>query len=292
MFPARAAHVVARSVALRTGVTLRVAIAGPSDGLPVVMLPGWGASLYMYRHALELLPPHGVRAIAVDLRGMGLSDKPPGRNSYSLNAQLADVDALIDELDVKRPVLVGQSMGGAIALHHALRHPDRVSRLVLINPAGLVPIPVVTLGRLAPPPMLSVIGRRAAPRWVIALILRRLAYADPSCVTQRDIDEYWAPTQLPGFIPGVRAALGEFDWSPLSASDAQALAVPTMVILGNEDRLIHNSTASAARLANSRVWRTTGGHCVHEEHPGAVYAEIARFLHEGDGRVPLSATMS
>ena len=46
---------------------------------PVVMLHGWGASLYMYRHALDRLPRPGLRAIAVDLRGYGLSDKPARR---------------------------------------------------------------------------------------------------------------------------------------------------------------------------------------------------------------------
>jgi len=286
MYPARAPHVVARSIVLRTGVTLRVATAGQANDSPVVMLPGWGASVYMYRHALELLPPHGVRVIAVDLRGMGLSDKPMHHDAYSLNAQLEDVDALLDALELERAALVGQSMGGAIALHYALRFPNRVTRLALINPAGLVSIGAVALGRLSPRPVLNALGRRAVPRWLIGFILRRIAYGDASGVTSTDIDEYWAPSQLPGYVHGVRAALEEFDWTPLSDSDARSLAAPSMVILGNKDRLIHNTRASAERLANSRVWRTTGGHCVHEEHPDAVYAELTRFINEGDPAIP------
>jgi len=292
MYPARAPHVVARSIALRTGVTLRIATTGPVDGLPVVMLPGWGASLYTYRHALELLPRHGMRVIAVDLRGMGLSDKPTERNSYSLKTQLEDLVALLDALELERAALVGQSMGGAIALQFALRVPDRVTHLALVNPAGLVPIGAVTLGRLSPQAVIDGLGRRVIPRWLIAFILRRIAYGDASLVTPADIDEYWAPSQLPGYAHGVRAALREFDWTPLSSSAASSLATRTLVILGDKDRLIHNTTACASRLANSRVWWTSGGHCVHEEHPGAVYAELARFLNEGDFTVPLSATMS
>lgn len=286
MYPARARHVVARAIALRTGVTLRVAMAGPADGLPVVMLPGWGASLYTYRHALELLPSHGMRVIAVDLRGLGLSDKPAARNAYSLNAQLEDLGALLDALELERAALVGQSMGGAIALHYALRHADRVTRLALINPAGLVPIGAVTLGRLGPASMIDALGRRAVPRWLIAFILRRIAYADASRVADADIDEYWAPSQLPGYVHGVRAALDEFDWSPLQHSAGRSLTAPTMVILGNKDRLIRNTAASAERLANSRVWWGPGGHCVHEEQPALVYAELARFLNDREPTVP------
>ena len=87
-----------RTVALRSGVRLRVAESGPSDGRPVVMLHGWGASLYMFRHAFERFLVPGIRAIAVDLRGYGLSDKPLADDSYSLKAFSADVDELLDEL--------------------------------------------------------------------------------------------------------------------------------------------------------------------------------------------------
>jgi pimeloyl-ACP methyl ester carboxylesterase len=280
MFPARDASIVARFVDLPTGVRLRIACAGPEDATPVVALPGWGSSLYMYRHALGLLPPRGIRVIAVDLRGMGLAEKPRERGSYSLNNYLADLDALLDALELERAALIGQSMGGAIALHYALRHASRVERLTLVNPAGLVRIGIVPLARLVPPALLDSVGRRAVPRRLIAFILRRLAYADSSRVTARDIDEYWAPTQLPGYVHGVRATLGEFDWRPVDDDLASTLRVPTLVILGEQDRLIDNDPASAARLANTRVWQTAGGHCAHEEHPEVVYAEVARFLQQ------------
>src|SRR5437899_11106762 len=75
IFPAGIPGISTRMLALSTGVRVRIAESGPRDGVPVIMLHGWGASLYMYRHALALLPPHGVRAIAVDLRGCGPCDK-------------------------------------------------------------------------------------------------------------------------------------------------------------------------------------------------------------------------
>ena len=65
-----------------------------------------------------------------------------------------------------------------------------------------------------------VVHERVVPRSLVALILRHLAYGDASRVTERDIDEYWAPTQLPGYVHAAHAALREFDWRPLTAAEA------------------------------------------------------------------------
>src|SRR3954470_2496741 len=125
LYPAHNAEITTRFVELSTGIRVRVAESGPSDGTPVLLLHGWGASIYMYRHALALLPPHGIRAIAVDSRGFGLSDHPRARGSYSLAAHVADLDALFDALRLRRAALVGQSMGGGLALRYAQRRPGR-----------------------------------------------------------------------------------------------------------------------------------------------------------------------
>jgi pimeloyl-ACP methyl ester carboxylesterase len=277
MFPASAPNIAARMVTLRSGVRLRIAESGPSDGAPVVMLHGWGASLYMYRHALERFPRLGLRTIAADLRGYGLSDKPLADDSYSLNAYCEDLDALLDELALSRVALVGQSMGGGLALRYALTRAERIAKLALINPTGLAPVPYVSVLQFLPTAIADALGPRLAPRWMIGFILRRLAYGDPGAVTERDIDEYWAPTQLAGFVHAAHSALSEFDWNPLTDADASALTVPSLVILGLEDRLLKNSQAGAARLKGTRVEWVPGGHCAHEEHPDIVYDMLGEF---------------
>ncbi len=278
MFPAFAPHIAVRTIALRSGVRLRIAESGPSDGRPVVMLHGWGASLYMFRHALDRFPRAGIRAIAVDLRGYGLSDKPVADDSYSLKAYCADIDALLDELGLASVAMVGQSMGGGLALRYSLARPERLSTLALINPTGLVSVPYVAVLRHSPAAIVDALGARLVPRWIIRFILRRLAYADATIVTDRDIDEYWAPTQLPGFVRAARAALSEFDWTPATDEDASRLAVPTLVVLGTHDRLVPNTNAAVSRLKGSRVEWVPGGHCAHEEHPDLVYDMLAEFV--------------
>ena len=278
VFPAGVPDISARYVKLSTGVRLRVVESGPQSGRPVVMLHGWGASAYMYRQALTLLPARGLRAIAVDLRGYGLSDKPSDRRAYTLEAYCADIGALLDALALPVVALIGQSMGGGIALHYALENAARLSRLVLVNPVGLVSISYLPILRLLPRSAIDIFGRRLMPRVGVDFILRYVAYGDPSLPTERDVDEYWAPTQLPGFVSAARAALSEFDWEPVSSIDAASLAVPAVVILGTKDRLIRNAGPAARRLRGATVHSIDGGHCVLEENPGPVYRIAGDFL--------------
>jgi pimeloyl-ACP methyl ester carboxylesterase len=278
LYPSGRVDVSARHVRLSTGVSLRVVESGPPQGRPVVMLHGWGASAYMYRHALELLPPLGVRSIAVDLRGHGLSDKPTGAGSYTLDMYCADLDALLDVLSLPRVALIGQSMGGGIALHYARRNPTRVERLVLVSPVGLVPIAYLHALQVVPRSVVASFGRRLAPRPFVEFLLRHVAYGDPTKPTDRDVDEYWAPTQLPGFVPAARLALSEFEWGPLTDSEAESLSVSSAVILGTNDRLIRDAVPAARRLRSSEVYSVVAGHSALEENPGEVYIIVADVL--------------
>src|SRR5882672_1127025 len=125
-----------------------------------------------------MLPSYGVRAIAVDLRGYGLSDHPGGSGAYTLDAYSADVDAVLDALGLPTASLLGQSMGGGLALRYALSRPERVTSLSLINPMGLVPLRWISLARVLPRGALETVGERLVPRWLVAFILRNLAFED------------------------------------------------------------------------------------------------------------------
>lgn len=282
MFPAGRTDIHQRTLMLASGIRVRIAESGPADGPPVVMLPGWGGALYMYRHGFDALARRGCRVIAMDLRGFGLSDRPAERGAYTLGAYEADVAALLDALALPRVTLVGQSMGGGLALRYAIAHPERVSRLALINPTGLIALRFLPLLRTLPRRMALLLGRRAVPRRLVEFILRYLAYGDASKVTEQDIDEYWAPTQLPRYVYAARAALGEFDWRPVSDAEAASLSVRTIVVLGKSDRLVPNTDKAARRLANATVHWFPGGHCAHEEQPGPVYRLIGDLALEGE----------
>jgi pimeloyl-ACP methyl ester carboxylesterase len=278
MYPAHAVGVSSRMIELSTGVRVRVAEAGPVSGPPVVMLHGWAACLYTFRHALDLLPVLGFRVIAADMRGFGLADRPDRVGAYRIDAYLADLDALFQALTIGRAPLVGHSMGGGVALRYALERPERVDALALINPTELVPIPALQLVRVLPRPVLEALGERVVSRRLSKLVLEHIAYGDASRVTPRDVDEYWAPTQIPGFVRALRRTATEFDWRPISDEQARSLKVPATVVLGTWDRLVRNARPAALRLAGAHVHEVEGGHCVHEERPREVYNIISGLL--------------
>ena len=278
VFPAGRRDATQRYLSLPSGVRVRLVEGGAASGPPLVFLPGWGGSAYMFRHAFDELVPLGMRLIVIDQRGFGFSDRPRARGAYTYEQYERDLIDVIDALGLERVTLVGQSMGGGLALRFALRHPERLTHMVLINPSGLIPLRFIPPLRIVPRVFASLLGRRMVPRALIGFTLRRIAYGDAAKVTERDIDEYWAPTQIEGYVYAARATLSEFDWRAVSNAEAASLAVPTLVILGQEDRLIRNSERAAARLAGATVYVLPGGHCVHEELPHEAYRRIAEFV--------------
>lgn len=280
MFPAGHENIAVRFVTLVTQMRVRILESGFSGDVGVVMLHGWAASAYSFRHELELLPALGAHCLAVDLRGFGLSDKPTARDTYTLDAYVADLDAVLDEVASPRVVLMGHSMGGGIALTYALSRPDRVRGLVLLSPTGIAPVAFLTIPRLMPRAVAARGGGLLVPRWGAKWILRNLAFADPARATERDVDEYWAPTQLPGFTLAARASAEEFDWRPLDQARLESLAPPSLVILGRKDRLIRDAGAAASRIPGATVHELDAGHVPHEERPVETHQLVASFLNQ------------
>ena len=276
IFPARRLDISARTVSLRSGLCVRVVEGGAASGEPLLMLHGWGASAYSFRHGFERLGKHGLRVIAADLRGFGLSDKPSVAGAYSPASYREDVDQLLDALGIESAALAGHSMGGGVALQYALERPERVRALSLISPTNLVAIPLLALPKMTPRFIARLLGRFLVPRFGIGLILRQVAYGNSALATEETIDEYWAPTQLPGYVRSARSTLSEFDWAPLGPERAGRLTVRTVVILGSQDRLIRDAAKAAGALRGASVHVFETGHCVHEELPDRVYELIAR----------------
>jgi pimeloyl-ACP methyl ester carboxylesterase len=119
-------------IALPTGVDLDVQIAGSRDRPPVILLHGFPESHRTWRDIVpDLARDHFV--LAPDQRGYARSSKPQGVEHYAADKIVADLIALADHFDIDRFTLVGHDWGGAIAWMAALKHPERVARLVILN---------------------------------------------------------------------------------------------------------------------------------------------------------------
>ncbi len=114
---------------------VRLHITDAGEGRPIVLLPGWPLSDEMYEYQYNDLINSGFRVIGITLRGFGKSDKPYGAYNYDVHA--LDIKNIICNLDIKDAVLVGFSMGGAIAIHYAAAdNGAHVSKIVLCGAAA------------------------------------------------------------------------------------------------------------------------------------------------------------
>jgi pimeloyl-ACP methyl ester carboxylesterase len=264
------------------GTRLRYVDAG--GGTPVIFLHGLGASLYTWRHTLGPVRAAGYRVIAFDNRGFGFSDKPAAGYDNAAYAQL--LVALMDSLRVADAVLVGHSMGGAIAAEVAIRFPQRVRGLVLIGSAGAgarEPL-LLSVARwpVIGPLVLALRGRGLTER------ILRSTYADPAKVTAADVDQYDAPVAEPGYSRALRAVLRQFQFGALTGR-FDRIAAPTLVVWGAEDRWV---PIQLGRRIASQIPRSAflsvphAGHAVQEEAPGEVNRLLIAFLNEGLPHVP------
>ena len=266
------------------GTRLRIVDSGRAGATPVVFIHDFGASMYSWRKTLLPLAAAGYRVIAFDNRGFGFSDRPA--HGYSNAAYARLVVALLDSLRISSAVLVGHSMGGAIAAEVALAHPDRVRGLVLIDAAGYgVRWPGVL--KAARSRLVGAIATRFRSRWITGRILRS-TYADPSKVTEADVDQYYAPVPESDYGRALRGVLREFTFDTL-VGRLGSLQTPTLVIWGDGDRWI--PLRDGSRLAKELprgvfVILPRTGHAAAEESADEVNRLLIDFLKEGLSRIP------
>jgi pimeloyl-ACP methyl ester carboxylesterase len=243
-----------------------------------------GASIYAWRYNLAPVESAGFRIIAFDNRGFGFSDKP--ESGYSVAAYVDLLVALMDSLGLPDAVLVGHSMGGAIAAELAIAHPKRVRGLVLIDAAG-AGVRQPWLLRIVGLPVVGNLAAALRNRWVTGLILRSI-YADPRKVRGEDVNQYYAPVAEPDFGRALRGVLREFRFDGL-AGRLGSVDTPTLMLWGERDRLIPPKLGRLLALELERVAFipiAQAGHAAPEEAPDDVNRLLIAFLKHGIPTVP------
>lgn len=259
------------------GTSLHVRDDGPKDAPAVLLLHGFGASLHTWEPWAQALATHH-RVLRVDLPGHGLSP-PDASGDYTDARSLQLLLALLDERGVQRASVIGNSMGGRIAWTMAVRHPERVSRLVLLAPDGFASPGYFEYGK-APEvsPMLQLM-RVALPRPLLRMSLAP-AYVNSQVLDDALLARYHDLLRAPGARQAMLQRMRQtvlVDPVPL----LKTLRVPTLLLWGEQDAMIPIANADdyLQAIPGSTLVRLPGlGHLPHEEDPARSLAPVQAFL--------------
>jgi pimeloyl-ACP methyl ester carboxylesterase len=112
---------------------IRMAMYEQGDGPPVILLHGFPELAFSWRHQFPALAAAGFRAIAPDQRGYGRTDVPAEVRDYRIEELIADVHGLLDALELDTATFVGHDWGSLLLWQMAMRAPERIERMVILN---------------------------------------------------------------------------------------------------------------------------------------------------------------
>jgi pimeloyl-ACP methyl ester carboxylesterase len=263
----------------------RVAYRDVGHGPAMLLIHGMAGSSRTWRAVLPRLSMH-YRVLAPDLLGHGLSGKP--RGDYSLGAFAVWLRDFLDELEIDRATLVGQSLGGGVAMQFVHQYPDHVERLVLISSGGLGPEVGRTL-RLMSAPGAELMLPLVAPQFAVAFGERVRSRLGAWGFHSARAAETWAayssladPPSRKAFLRTLRSVV-DYRGQAVSAFNRLSFAsgLPALLLWGEDDRIIPAAHGHAAHFAlpDSRLAVLAGvGHYPQLEAPDAVVDAIEEFV--------------
>jgi len=267
-------------------------------GSALLLTHGMAGSSETWRYAQPALAKR-FTVLAPDLLGQGHSDKPHG--DYSLGAQASMLRDLLDALGLDRATIVGQSLGGGVAMQFAYQFPERCERLVLVSSGGLGREVTVYLRMLTVPGFESVFPLFCRPRPGQAG--RKIAewLTPPGIPAQRAAEEIWRsyaslgdPDSRRAFFRTLREVI-DLSGQAVSALGRlyRAAHLPTLIVWGAEDPFIpvRHGIAAHEAIPGSRLEVFDGvGHYPHCEAPERFVEVLIDFVDSTKPAVLTNAT--
>ncbi|MEO8559725.1 MAG: alpha/beta hydrolase [Rhodospirillales bacterium] len=253
---------------------------GPRDAPVLVLLHGAGASLHTWQGWADRLKDK-FRVISVDLPGHGLTGGYPDPHAadYRLIGYATFLERFVDALKLDKFALAGNSLGGGVTWSFAARHPERVTKLILVDALAYPQdTPFKLPAQIANTPLLGDLLRYVAVRSEIAQSVRSV-YGDPTKVDDPLIDRYRDLLRRAGNREAMLLRLRrpeKIDSEPL-----KKLSMPVLILWGGKDTWI--VPAMAVRLQNDipnaeLQMFSAAGHVPMEEIPDQTAAAARKFL--------------
>ncbi|MFF0146931.1 N-formylmaleamate deformylase [Amycolatopsis sulphurea] len=267
--PSALADLEATSVWVRSGdLRLHLLDYGPDHATPLVILPGiTSPAVTMDFVARELTDL--VRPLVLDLRGRGLSDDGPP-DGYDLASYAADVEAVLDELGLQRPILLGHSMGARIAAQVAVSGRPALGGLILVDP------PMSGPDRPYPTTLATFLSQLEQAR--------RGTDADEVAThwptwprREQELRARWLASCSPAAIAGTHAGFESEQFLPLWTK----LTLPTTLLFGTQSPVVTETDVAELGRSNPRhrlIGVAGAGHMVFWDQPSAALRALRALL--------------
>lgn len=227
---------------------------------------------------------HHYRIVAPDLPGFGLTG-PLLAGDYAVSMWVHFLDDFVAALRIEHFHLAGSSLGGGVAWNYAIRHPDKVQRLVLVDPVGY-PQEVPDAVRIVARPGIAAIVPLFTPRWIFSGYVKQV-YGDPARVTRPVVDRFFEIALRPGSRPAMIRVFqllvqqSQDETLPNGIANLHRLGIPTLLLWGEKDRWIpvqHVARWQQDVPSIQAIVYSGAGHIPHEEMPEQTAQDVHRFL--------------
>lgn len=254
-------------------------LGNPAADETVLLVHGFSVPYFIYDKTFAFLTQAGFRVVRYDLLGRGFSDRP--ETEYSLDLFVRQLGDLLEALQLTRPVsLVGHSTGGPIAAAFTARFPERVRRLVLIDPIGARSLPFTPLLKLAALPF---VGERLLNLLRADGISAQVATLFNGELVEEFRARYLVQLQYKGFRGAILSTIRSGTLDPIPATYARIgkIGKPVLLFWGRNDLTVplKHSHILCEAMPNLELHVIEGcGHVPHHEKPEAVHPILLDFL--------------
>jgi pimeloyl-ACP methyl ester carboxylesterase len=245
---------------------------------------------FSWRYAIPVFARQAT-VHAVDMLGVGFSDRPPGIDC-SLRASAERLLLFLDSVGVESCDLLGTSHGGAVSMMAAALSPERIRRLILVAPVNPWSRKGAKMAAFLSSRPVAPIFLAVAPHlsFTHAYLLRRL-YGDPRRIRPGTLEGYSAPFTIPGLFAHSLKVLRTWsrDLGQLESALPRISHIPTLLLWGSADPAVHPASAAllSKQFENCQLRIFDGvGHLPYEEAPDEFNRAVAEFLHETPPSTP------
>ena len=250
-------------------------------GVPVLLVHGVASHSFLWVDIMQRLAGH-YDLIATDLLGCGESEKPKDKD-YSIDVQSDLLIELIENLGLNKVHLVGHDVGGGVVQLMAVKRPDLLIDLTMINPVGYDywPVQPITTMRL---PMIRTLTSSIMNRSMLKMVVRRAVFRK-DLLTESVMDKFWHPLETregkEGFVQLIRCINNRLLTS--ITDKLRKIEVPTLILRGEADAYLSRKITDdlAADIPRSKLKKfSKAGHFMQLDIPQEISAELSDFFSE------------